>query len=125
MKMKREVLKTLPQLIEWAWGNDIKNKEYQCDGFEDKTVIFNGMGWAEFSDKYSYNLTDFFIVEVEEEIDEDTEFDIIVLIEKDSCSATWANNSISKLKDNRSKEFHAYIDGEFKCIWTNEKGLVE
>ena len=123
--MKREVLKTLPQLIEWAWDNDIKNKEYQCDGFEDKTVIFNRMGWAEFSDKYSYDKTDFFIVEVEEEITEDTEFEIMVEVTTDDLFAVWENASINKWKCEHSKEFHAYINGEFKLIWTHEKGMVE
>lgn len=125
MKIKRKIEMNLPQLIEYAWENGIENKEYPCVGFESKTVIFNGIGWAEFSDEYSYNSTDTFTVTTEEEITEDTEFTILVLIEKNNLSATWGNASINKVKDDLSKEFHAYIDGEFKLIWTNEKGLVE
>lgn len=123
MKVKRKVQKNLPQLIEWAWGNDdATGVRFQSDGFV-TTVYFGKNGDVSVED---CSKDERFTITTEEEIDEDTEFDIIVLIEKDSCSATtWANNSINKLKDNRSKEFHAYIDGEFKCIWTNEKGLVE
>lgn len=72
MKIKQEKQLNLPQLIEWAWENGIENKEYHCVGFESKTVIFNGLGWAEFSDEYSYKLTDTFTVTTEEEITENT-----------------------------------------------------
>ena len=121
VKIKRKVQKTLPQLIEWAWDNhDATGVRLKSDGFV-TTVYFGKNGDVSVED---CSKDERFIVEVEEEIDEDTEFDIIVLIEKDSCSATWANNSINKLKDNRSKEFHAYIDGEFKCIWRDGE-LVE
>ena len=125
MKIKQEKELNLPQLIEYAWENGIENKEYPCDRFDNKTVIFNLSGWAEFSDEFSYNPTDTFTVTTEEEITEDTEFTILVLIEKNNLSATWGNASINKVKDDLSKEFHAYIDGEFKLIWTHEKGLVE
>ena len=62
----------LPQLIEWAWENNITNQEFFCDGFKEKSVIFNLSGWAEFSDELSYNPHDTFTVEVEEELTEDT-----------------------------------------------------
>lgn len=121
MKIKTKKLLNLPQLIEWAWDNDIKNKEYPCDGFEDKTVIFNGIGWAEFSDEYSYNKTDTFTVEVEEEVTEETEFKSMVEVTTDGLLDVWGNANITDWKDVHSKEFHAYIDGEFKRIWRNGK----
>lgn len=121
MKIKTKKLLNLPQLIEWAWDNDIKNKEYPCDGFEDKTVIFNGIGWAEFSDEYSYNKTDTFTVEVEEEITEDTEFECLIEKGANNLFYRLTNSSITDWKDVHSKEFHAYIDGEFKRIWRNGK----
>lgn len=75
MKIKTKKQLTLPQLIEWAWDNGIKNKEYPCDGFENKTVIFNSISWAEFNNGYSYSKTDTFTVEVEEAVTEDTVID--------------------------------------------------
>ncbi|MDN6630233.1 MAG: hypothetical protein L0K90_03115 [Staphylococcus equorum] len=129
MKIKRKVQKTLPQLIEWAWENGIENKEYQCDGFEDKTVIFNRMGWAEFSDKYSYNLTDFFIVEFEEEITEDTVIEklyhttIPSRIVESGCSTIK-----STLEHSTVEPIAFYIlndDLTMTLIWTHEKGMVE
>ena len=77
MKIKRKVEKNLPQLIEWGFENDITNKEYVCNEHKAKSVIFNLSGWAEFSDEFSYNPHDTFTVEVEEEINEDTELDLI------------------------------------------------
>lgn len=124
MKIKQKKQLNLPQLIEYAWDNDIKNKEYPCDGFESKTVIFNSMCWAEFNNGYSYNKTDFFTIEEEVEITEETEFKSMVEVTTDDLFAVWENASISTWKSEHSKEFHAYIDGEFKCIWTQEKGLV-
>lgn len=137
MKIKTKETMNLPQLIEWAWDNGIKNKEYQCDGFEDKTVIFNRMGWAEFSDKYSYNLTDFFIVEVEEEITEDTVFNYLLLTYKtyddkiethyyeDRCIKSVLRQS-SRLMYVSEQLSITYFDdkGIPHLIWTNEKGLV-
>ena len=72
MKIKTKKTMNLPQLIKWAWKNDITNKEYICNEFKKKSVIFNLSGWAEFSDEFSYNPEDTFVVEVEEEITEDT-----------------------------------------------------
>lgn len=72
MKIKTKKQLNLPQLIEWAWENNITNQEFFCDGFKEKSVIFNLSGWAEFSDEFSYNPHDTFTVEVEEELTEDT-----------------------------------------------------
>lgn len=124
MKIKTKKQLSLPQLIDWAWDNGIKNKEYQCDGVEYKTVIFNGIGWTKFSDGYSYNKTDSFTVEIEEEITEDTEFKRLVCINDNDRTVPFSNFTIRDIKDVGVKEFHAYIDGEFKLIWRDGK-LVE
>lgn len=125
MNIKQKKQLNLPQLIDWAWDNDIKNKEYPCYGFENKTVIFDSTCWAGFNNGYSYNKTDTFTVEVEEEVTEDTEFKRMVEVTTDDLFAVWKNASISTWKREHSKEFHAYIDGEFKLIWTHEKGMVK
>lgn len=128
--IKRKVEMNLPQLIEWAWDNkeQSKNKRFISENKGNlaikQSVIFNHFSYAEIENNYCYGPEDIFTVEIEEIVTEDTKFDIIVLIERDGCSATWANRSINKLKDNDSKEFHAYIDGKFELIWKNGK-LVE
>ena len=65
-----------------------------------------------------------FTVKVEEEITEDTVFKRLVYIDDYDDTVAFSNFTIRELKDNGVKEFHAYIDGEFKLIWRNGK-LVE
>ncbi|MDN6838080.1 MAG: hypothetical protein L0L59_06085 [Staphylococcus equorum] len=126
MKIKRKVQKTLPQLIEWAMDNDIKHRVFvsnpNLDGVTYK-LGFDIGGDLYFEEPLTPTLL--FTVEVEEEITEDTEFENLVEILDGSPNCLWERASVEDWKDEDSKEFHAYIDGEFKLIWTKEKGLVE
>ncbi|OEK64379.1 hypothetical protein AST00_10735 [Staphylococcus equorum] len=122
MKIKRKVQKNLPQLIEWAWDNDdATGVRFQSDGFV-TTVYFGKNGDVSVED---CSKDERFTVEVEEDITEDTEFERLVYIDDYDDTVAFSNFTIRELKDNGVKEFHAYIDGEFKLIWTKEKGLVE
>ncbi|MDW4288150.1 hypothetical protein QI101_10710 [Staphylococcus saprophyticus] len=125
MKIKRKVQKNLPQLIEWGWKNGVENKEYVCNEHKAKSVIFNLMGWAEFSDEFSYNPHDTFTVEVEEEITEDTFFKHLIKVTEDGQHYSVDSLEVRDLIYLSTEEVHAYIDGEYKLIWTHEKGLVE
>lgn len=71
-KIKRKVEMTLPQLIEWGFKNNIKNREFSRNHKYFKPVVFNSCGYVDFRDDYAYSPEDTFTVEVEEEIDEDT-----------------------------------------------------
>ena len=64
-------------------------------------------------------------VEIEEEIDEDTVFEILLEIRrsKDIIQLT-SSESTNEIVGSSTKELHAYIDGEFKLIWRDGK-LVE
>ena len=124
MKIKRKVEMNLPQLIEWAWDNNVKDKNLLADNNVTPLRISIG-GEFIFDNNYIYSKNHTFTVEVEEEITEDTEFESMVEVTTDNLFAVWENASISTWKYEHSKEFHAYIDGEFKLIWTHEKGLVE
>ena len=130
MKIKRKVEKNLPQLIEWAWDNpkSSRNKRFVSENKEfpyvNQYVIFNEVGYAEIENSYCYGRNDLFTVEVEEEITEDTEFKSMVEVTTDDLFAVWEQASISTWESEHSKEFHAYIDGEFKLIWRDGK-LVE
>lgn len=124
MKIKTKKQFTLPQLIQWAWENDVKNIQYVCDNFRSKSVNFNQMGWAEFSSEFSYNPDDVFTVTAEKEITEETTFDNIVEINTHGEHFLWNNSKIANIIDYESEEFHAYIDREFRLIWRDGK-LVE
>lgn len=64
------------------------------------------------------------VIEVEEEITEDTKFKYLIEIATNGTSLLWKCSNINQRIGSQSKEFHAYIDGEFKLIWIDGK-LVE
>ncbi len=121
VKIKQKKQLNLPQLIEWAWENGVENKAFysNCDG---GSVYFDGDG--DVYVEHEIAKTETFTVEVEEEIDEDTVFEVMVKINKNGSIEPVCNHKIFNMEDSDSKEFHAYIDGEFKLIWRNGK-LVE
>lgn len=116
-KIKRKVEMTLPELIEWGFKNEIKNIEFVSNFFEKKSVIFNLSGWAEFSDEYAYLPEDTFTVEVEEEITEETVFKRFYEYTKGQSYMIYENTSISKIKDEVSKEFWMKDGNTMILIW--------
>ena len=72
MKIKSKKQFTLPQLIEYAWENGIKGETFYARETGMENVHFNTSGRAEFSDVHQFSSNDYFAVEVEEEITEDT-----------------------------------------------------
>lgn len=122
MKIKTKKQLNLPQLIEWGFENCVTGNIYSNDRFEAKKIRFEvGVVTSMYGDIHK---DDTFTVEVEEEITEDTKFEHMIEITEDDLHITWQNTKIDWEKDGQSKEFHAYIDGEFKCIWRDGK-LVE
>lgn len=80
MKIKQKKQLTLPQLIEWAWDNGIRDRVFHTT--KDKRGLFYQVSFSEegafyADDELSYD--DIFIVEVEEEIREDTRLDKLVV----------------------------------------------
>lgn len=121
MKIKQKKQLNLPQLIEWAWDNDdATGVRFQSDGFV-TTVYFGKNGDVSVED---CSKDARFTLEVEEVVDEDTKFRHIVFIDDCGLSASWGNSSINDIKYGKDKEYHAYIDGEFRCIW-RDGGLIE
>lgn len=129
-KIKRKVEMTLPELIEWGFKNGIKNKEFVSNFFEKKSVIFNLSGWAEFSDEYAYLPEDTFIAEIEEEIDEDTVFPVLVKtlknVVEETKVVTYYNASIEFSKSkNETISYHILNDdGTMTLIW-KDGAMVE
>jgi len=73
VKIKTKKTMNLPQLIEWAWENDVTNTWHRASNVEEyiSEVFFDATGLPRFSN--TFNKNDTFTVEVEEEITEDTE----------------------------------------------------
>lgn len=122
MKIKTKKQLNLPQLIEWAWENDdATGVRFQSDGFV-TTVYFGKNGDVSVED---CSKDARFTIEVEEEITEDTDIELLLEVRNGGTVIPYYNESITSQVDKIVKEYHAYIDGEFKLIWTHEKGLVE
>ncbi|MDK9859257.1 hypothetical protein P1A29_02225 [Staphylococcus equorum] len=122
MKIKTKKQLNLPQLIEWAMENEIKDRMFLSGCY---CVGFDRHGYIYFNSGLTIPLDRTFTVEVEEEIDEDTEFEHLIEVTKEEFHIKWSDSSVAGQMMPVSKEFHAYIDGEFKLIWKHEKGLVD
>lgn len=94
MKIKTKKMMNLPQLIEWGFKNDIKNKSYKTNDTEGYELYFDEYGTPRFSNIVNKN--DTFTVTVEEEITEDTEIQEMLLI---------FNNGVTHLVENRSLNY--------------------
>ena len=123
MKIKTKKEMNLPQFIAWAVDNHITGSFYANNRVNAKRIRFEfGRIVSSHGDLRSH---DTFTVEVDEPITENTVFELMIEI-TDSCpNCLWEEASVEGWKDEDSKEFHAYIDGKFKLIWTKEEGLVE
>ena len=115
MKIKQEKELNLPQLIEYAWENEIENKEYVCNEHEEKSVIFNFVGWAEFSDEFSYNPDETFTVEIEEEITEDTVIDEMLLVYDNGVTHIAENKNLSFISKSNLKSAY-YMNDDLRLI---------
>lgn len=69
MKIKTKKQLNLPQLIEWAWDNEIKERLFLSDSY---CVGFDRHGYIYFNSQLTIPPNQTFTVEVEEEITKDT-----------------------------------------------------
>lgn len=68
-KIKRKVEMTLPELIEWAWENEVSDKAFYSN-LDGGSVYFDKIQNLSIEHEIAINET--FTVEIEKEIDEDT-----------------------------------------------------
>lgn len=83
IKIKKEVKMTFPELIEWGLENGIKSRRFTSNRLYSKYVSFDALGGVYFNSLYSYLPEDTFIVEITEEITEDTKLDVVLEIYTD------------------------------------------
>ncbi|MHC3758868.1 hypothetical protein ACYDLZ_06455 [Staphylococcus succinus] len=130
MKIKTKKQLNLPQLIEWACENKIKNQIIRADK-QLVNVQFDGDG-----DFRTFGFTDIettFTVEVEEEITEDTKLDLVERFIGGmgyACYTSHGDITIKECLKHTPREFtttHFYIendDRDLLLIWRDGK-LVE
>ena len=122
IKTKKEM--NLPQLIEWGFRNNIENKSYKTNDAEGYELYFDSYGTPRFSS--FVNKHDTFTVEIEEEIDEDTRLDELVVRYRNDDIYIFPQERINDFK-NDSSIVAFYIpndDFTLTLIWRNGK-LVE
>ena len=118
MKIKTKKEMNLPQLIEWL----LESGKSECIVISNMNNIvqLEPYGVIRFSQEKFYP-EETFTVEVEEVVTEKTKFELMIEITDSYPNCLWEEASVEDWKDEDSKEFHAYIDGEFKLIWRDGK----
>lgn len=114
VKIKRKVEMTLPELIEWAWENDVNKRTFTSSN--NTSVSFSKYGGFVSTIKYVFK-DETFTVEVEEEITEETEIPEMLEIFQDNDGTQWFGNSIEQVKDDFSREFWLKDGDTMKLIW--------
>ena len=111
----------LDELIKYAWENDIKNKLY----YSDSGQIVKFLGDGNYESGWDFGYHDSFSVKIEEEITEDTKFELLVGVyfydEVGRYNAsTFYNRSIDDVKDSEALCVYALIDNKLQLIWERE-----
>ena len=131
-KIKRNVEMTLPELIEWAWENEVSDKAFYSN-LDGGSVYFDKI--QNLSIEYEIAINETFTVEIEEEITEDTV--IFRLLEVRNAipskktewqdlkllkSYLYGNHSISEVKNEHSVAIYILNDDmTMTLIWKNNK----
>ncbi len=119
-KIKRKVEMTLPKLIGWAWENEVSDKAFYSN-LDGGSVYFDKIQNLSIEHEIAINET--FTVEIEEEIDEDTVFPVLVKtlknVVEETKVVTYYNASIEFSKSkNETISYHILNDdGTMTLIW--------
>ncbi|MCH4321431.1 hypothetical protein [Staphylococcus haemolyticus] len=119
-KIKRKVEMTLPELIEWGWENEVSDKAFYSN-LDGGSVYFDKIQNLSIEHEIAINET--FTVEIEEEIDEDTVFPVLVKtlknVVEETKVVTYYNASIEFSKSkNETISYHILNDdGTMTLIW--------
>ncbi|WP_202809248.1 hypothetical protein [Staphylococcus equorum] len=125
MKIKTKKQLNLPQLIEWAWYNDVWGETFLIDSNQEAGIHFDGYCDFRMHNADFIRNNDTFTGEVEEEITEDTEFKELICLDVDDTYNSYDNVSVLDLDDDRVRAI--YIpnnDLTMTLIWSDGK-LVE
>lgn len=123
IKTKKEM--NIHQLIEWVVKEDLKDVNfYSKHGGSRMKINFQGRIFL-----WDTSLDDVFVVEIVEEITEDTKLEELFLITNDSLSSEkYYNYSINEVLSNNEGYYEEQamliLKPEPLIIWTKEKGLI-
>ena len=114
VRIKRKVEMTLPELIEWTWKNDVKEKAFYSN-LDGGSVYFDMVQTV--SVEHSIGKDETFTVEVEEELTEGTKIPEMLEVFQDNYGKQWFGNSIEQVKDDLSREFWLKDGDTMTLIW--------
>lgn len=115
VKIKKKVEMTLPELIEWAWKNGVKEKAFYSN-IDRGSVYFDMVQTV--SIEYSIVVDETFTVEVEEEVTEETKIpEMLEIFVNGGGGVKRVEKSINELKDDFSKEFWLKDGDTMTLIW--------
>ena len=130
MKIKTKKQLNLPQLIEWAWENDVRDLSFRGHDKKGYVVSISINDKGEFTSDWRISKNDLFTVEVEEDVTEDTVIPKMLEMYRDATSNLGAeiyiNQSINSVIEN-AEVLTLHIvndDGTHTLIWRDGK-LVE
>ena len=137
-KIKRKVEMTLPELITWAWENDVREEWFYSDNQAQKSsygVQFDEDG--DFISRLALNSDLLFTVEVEEEITEETEIPRLLEVRnliplkntgwhyfKSLKSYLHVNHSISEVENRHSIAFYMLNDDMTMTLLWKDGAMV-
>ena len=124
VKIKRKIEMVLPELIEYVWKNNIKEKTFYSN-LDNSCVRFNRFQTVFIDDPINKDET--FTVEVEEEITEKTKLAKLVSINRNNLNEVNINFNCSIGQFIDRSDYNYYIlndDSTLTLIWKDGK-LVE
>lgn len=125
MMLKRKIEMTLPQLIEYIWQNDVRDRKFRSSKSSIGGSVFV-RGTGSVGIKMGVVKTDMFIVEVEEEITEHTEIPNMLVFDVDGRVRVVKNSRVSYYSPHERKALYMINDDmTMTLIWTNRKGLLK
>ncbi|WP_053034878.1 hypothetical protein [Staphylococcus haemolyticus] len=135
VKIKRKVEMTLPELIEWAWENEVSDKAFYSN-LDGGSVYFDKIQNLSIEHEIAINET--FTVEVEEEVTEETQIYRLLELKdiftfKDGGwkdlnimkSNMYGNQSISEVKNDESKKFYMLNEDDTMSLIWKDGAMVE
>ena len=131
MKIKTKKQLTLPQLIEWGWGNPSlsRNKRFFSKdenlGITKHCVHFNDFGHPEVDNRYCLEPTDTFTIEVEEEVNGETILDRLYEVYFDGLkhdTNMFTNTTTNSLITSKTALIYTVIDNQVIVLWEKYTG---
>lgn len=126
MKIKTKKTLNLPQLIEWAWDNEIKNERFiHSDSNPPEYVWVNENSEIEFDEGMILRKSDTFTVEVEEEVNGETILDRLYEVYFDGVAHgtnIFTNTTTNSFINSKTELIYTVIDNQVIVLWEKYTG---